>query len=71
MPHLATHERAAAAHDRAALAREEAAELYDGVGSHSLARQERARARWNRDAAALERELARQRGRESEATTGP
>lgn len=40
---------------------EEAAALFDGMGLHSLARQERARARFDREGAAADREGARLR----------
>ena len=48
-------------HDRAAMLHQKAAELFDGMGLSSLAREERARARWDRDGAAAEREHARLR----------
>jgi hypothetical protein len=53
--------RAATTHDRAAALHEQAAELYDGMGLASLAREERARARLDREGAATERAHARQR----------
>jgi len=40
---------------------EQAAQLFDGMGLSSLARQERARARLDRDDAAVEHERARLR----------
>lgn len=62
MPRVeATHLRVAATHDRAAVHHEEAAELFDALGLPSLAREERARGRWDRDGAAAEREYARLR----------
>jgi hypothetical protein len=50
--------RAAGTHDRDAEHHAEAAALFDGVGLHSLARSERARARLAREAATVEREQA-------------
>ena len=58
----AAHLRAAATHDRAALLHEQAAELFDGMGFGVVSEtQERARARWDRDGAVVERQHARLR----------
>lgn len=59
MPRVeAAHLRAAATHGRVAVVHEEAAQLFDGMGLRSLARDERARARLDRDGAATERGYA-------------